>query len=87
MPQLYSQDSTEKTTLTYSTFQPGDTVWCVLFGQGRVTKIDPESAYQVRVRFKDDDCWYTADGKLHATMATRTLFFSPPVVTGETRRP
>ena len=61
-------------------FKVGQTVWCLLYGKGKVVKVDNTDAYPITVEFDNVDCQcYTYDGKYHV-YCTRTLFFSKPKI-------
>ena len=73
-------------------FRVGDTVWCLLNGEGQVisTKGHHRSDFKVEVQFKhtaEDETWcYTKDGKMNEGQ-NRTLFFSEPKVEASVTRP
>ena len=61
-------------------FKVGQEVWCLLYGKGKVVKVDNTDAYPITVEFDNVDCQcYTYDGKYHV-YCTRTLFFSKPKI-------
>ena len=61
-------------------FKVGQEVWCLLYGKGKVVKVDNTDAYPITVEFDNADCQcYTYDGKYHV-YCTRTLFFSKPKI-------
>ena len=61
-------------------FKVGQTVWCLLYGKGKVVKVDNTDAYPITVEFDNVGCQcYTYDGKYHVYY-TRTLFFSEPKI-------
>ncbi len=61
-------------------FKVGQEVWCLLYGKGKVVKVDNTDAYPITVEFDNVDCQcYTYDGKYHV-YCTRTLFFSEPKI-------
>ena len=61
-------------------FKVGQTVWCLLYGKGKVVKVDNTDAYPITVGFDNVGCQcYTYDGKYHVYY-TRTLFFSEPKI-------
>lgn len=62
-------------------FKVGQTVWCVIFGEGEVERVVSADPYPVQVYFEriDDTYWYTADGKPNE-YSNRTLFFSEPKI-------
>ena len=61
-------------------FKVGQTVWCLLYGKGKVVKVDNTDAYPITVEFDNVNCQcYTYDGKYHVYYA-RTLFFSEPKI-------
>lgn len=76
-------ESTEKP----STFMVGDTVWCVVHGQGVVQDIGRRCLiYPINVKLANGSVSsYTLDGKLY-THSNRTLFFSKPEVKGDVVR-
>lgn len=66
-------------------FEVGQEVWDVIFGKGEVVAYDEESdsAYPVKVRFKNGRVeTYTEKGKALKD-CKRSLFFSEPTVTAE----
>lgn len=68
-------------------FRVGDVVWCVLYGEGKVTDIFENCDFPVEVIFPDGYVvQYTADGQYN-TGANRTLFFSEPKVEASVTRP
>ena len=69
-------------------FQVGDTVWCVIYGEGKVTAVDAYGeCYPVNVRFPgDNNQCYTRDGKFHIE-SNRCLYFSEPKVEASITRP
>lgn len=69
-------------------FQAGDTVWCVIYGEGKVTAVDAYGGYYpVNVRFPgDNNQCYTRDGKFY-TEGNRCLYFSEPKVEASITRP
>ena len=61
-------------------FKVGQEVWCLLYGKGKVVKVDNTDAYPITVEFDNVGCQcYTYDGKYHV-YCTRTLFFSEPKI-------
>lgn len=67
-------------------FKVGQTVWCLLYGKGKVVVIDNnDPTYSVYVQFEESGelLWYTHDGK-YITLANRTLFHSEPQVIAAT---
>lgn len=84
------QESYKVANATQETkFRIGQTVWCLLYGKGKVVNISPEEAedaYPVLVEFEapEHDCVnYTSDGKYYSD-ANRTLFFSEPKIEAAT---
>lgn len=68
-------------------FRVGDIVWCVLYGEGKVTNIFEDCDFIVEVTFPDGDVVpYTSNGQ-YTTGANRTLFFSEPKVEASVTRP
>ena len=71
-------------------FKVGQTVWCLIFGQGVVVGVDDEDSlgsYCIDVKFKDDlSISYTSDGKLYAE-GNITLFPHPVEVIKATVKP
>ena len=61
-------------------FKKGQTVWCLIFGQGVVAEVDDEDSpgsYCIDVKFKDDlSISYTSDGKVYVE-GNVTLFPHP----------
>jgi hypothetical protein len=73
----------------YDDFRVGDTVYCVIFGEGVVRKIYNGDNYPVLVEFNYEECRqsYTLSGK-PSMSKPRTLFFTPPEVKpGSVKRP
>lgn len=72
-----------------SNFKVGQTVYCAMFGEGKVVEIHtPESTddiFTVGVKFKNMNSarWYTNEGKYYEEV-NRTLFFTKPEVQGAT---
>lgn len=71
-------------------FKVGDTVYCVLWGKGKVTYVeyvDENAHYPVEVNFERIvPMWYTLDGK-YSDDYPRTLFFSEPKIEASVTRP
>lgn len=73
-------------------FKKGQVVYCALRGKGVVkyiTGTQRETEYPVMVAFDGKnvpDTSYTKDGRV-MTMYPRTLFFSPPMIIGDTEPP
>ncbi len=68
-------------------FRVGDTVWCVLYGEGKVTYISEDCIYPIEVVFPDGDVrGYTSNGQ-YTEEANRTLFFSEPKIEASVTRP
>jgi hypothetical protein len=73
----------------YDDFRVGDTVYCVIFGEGVVKEIYNKCDYPVVVKFNYRECKqiYTLSGKPY-TGSSRALFFTPPEVKpGSVKRP
>lgn len=68
-----------------SNFKVGQTVYCVLFGEGVVEEIVDGATFPVYVNFggQNTSRSYTEDGK-YQTNYNRTLFFTKPEVQGAT---
>ena len=61
-------------------FNVGQTVWCLLYGKGKVVQVESQDAYPITVEFDNaDNQRYTYDGKYHV-YCPRTLFFSEPKI-------
>lgn len=56
-------------------FKVGDTVYCFLYGEGKVITLHGDSTY-LEVQFKNATGTYTIDGRL-TKERPRTLFFTP----------
>lgn len=73
-----------------SRFEVGDTVWCLVYGEGVIVSTDnDESRHPVRADFPGiglRNAAYTVDGKYHYK-GKRTLFFSEPKVEALTAKP
>ena len=71
-------------------FKVGQTVWCLIFGQGVVVGVDDEDSlgsYCIDVKFKDDlSISYTSDGKVYAE-GNITLFPHPVEVIKSVTKP
>lgn len=72
-------------------FKVGQTVWCLLYGEGVVISVKDESevAFPVAVKFDKElrKCAsYTSDGRYY-TDSERVLFFSEPKIEAETEPP
>ena len=71
-------------------FKVGQTVWCLIFGQGVVVGVDDEDSlgsYCIDVKFKDDlSISYTSDGKVYAE-GNVTLFPHPVEVIKSVTKP
>lgn len=81
-------DSNQADQADQHAFQAGDTVWCVIYGEGKVTAVDAYGEYYpVNVRFPgDNNQCYTRDGKFHIE-SNRCLYFSEPKVEASVTRP
>lgn len=61
-------------------FKVGQTVWCLIYGEGKVVQIKSRGAYHITVEFNNvDEQYYTHEGKYHVD-GNRTLFFSEPKI-------
>ena len=73
-------------------FSKGQTVWCLIYGQGVVTDVDNErtkETYSVFVKFQNYDelhISYTADGRFH-NQGNVTLFPYPVEVVKSVTKP
>ena len=71
-------------------FKVGQTVWCLIFGQGVVVGVDDEDSlgsYCIDVKFKDDlSISYTSDGKVYAE-GNVTLFPYPVEIVKAVTKP
>lgn len=69
-------------------FRVGDTVWCLIYGKGKVAFISESSdGYDVGVNFDNSGISaYTEDGR-YSPSSNRTLFFSEPKVEASVTRP
>jgi hypothetical protein len=71
--------------MSESIFKVGQTVYCLVFGRGKVVRIDENCShsYPVAVNFEmpgiDSHDFYTFDGKLRKA-GRRTLYFSEPEI-------
>jgi hypothetical protein len=71
--------------MSESIFKVGQTVYCLIFGRGKVVRIDENCShsYPVAVNFEmpgiDSHDFYTFDGKLRKA-GRRTLYFSEPKI-------
>lgn len=72
-------------------FKEGQTVWDVTYGVGVVSNVFNGNSHtppQVQVKFEEfsNTVWYNPNGtyQIGVGVINRTLFFSPPVVTGAT---
>lgn len=65
----------------------GQTVYDVMFGKGEVVDVseDVSRVYPILVQFGCIKRSYTLDGKYGTSNKNRSLFFSEPVVTGDTK--
>lgn len=71
-----------------SKFKIGQKVWCLLNGEGTVVSTNYGKSYPICVKFGDRmEDTYTEDGKMGLGHVTRCLYFSKPVVTGDTEPP
>lgn len=71
-----------------SGFKVGQKVWCLFRGEGTIITTRWRDSYPIRVKFADETfCTYTIDGRLYKAHLTRCLYFSKPVVTGDTEPP
>lgn len=64
-------------------FKVGQTVWCILNGEGKVVSLNYDSEYPVTVLFNETEDSYTIDGKI-LTEKNRALFFSEPQIIADT---
>jgi len=72
------------TTAQPDEFQVGDTVWCIVYGKGKVTNVTDKL---VRVEYPGTlTIFYTSDGRLGKTSG-RVLFFSEPKIEAAVTRP
>ena len=71
-----------------SIFKEGQTVWCLIYGKGKVEQVDYYfTTYPVGVVFDNEkEGSYTKDGRFDLSSA-RTLFFSEPKVEALTEAP
>ena len=61
-------------------FKVGQTVWCVLLGEGKIADIDNDCVHPVCVEFDNGkEACYTLGGK-YSKEFNRTLFFSEPKI-------
>ena len=73
-------------------FNEGQTVWCLIYGQGVVTDVDSErtvETYSVFVKFQDNEdliISYTMEGKFH-NQGNITLFPHPVEVIKSVTKP
>lgn len=68
-------------------FREGDTVWCVLYGEGKVRHISEDYVYPIEVVFSDGGVvLYTSNGQ-YSKDANRALFFSEPKIEASVTRP
>lgn len=72
-----------------SDFKVGQKVWCLLNGEGTVVSTNNGGqSYPILVKFADNmEDTYTEDGKMGVGHVDRCLYFSKPVVTGDTEPP
>ena len=61
-------------------FKEGQTVWCLIYGKGKVEKVDTSNSFPVIVVFDNgEEEGYSYTGKMWMK-ANRSLFFSEPKV-------
>lgn len=68
-------------------FRVGQTVYDAAYGKGKVVEVKTSGAFPIGVEFessRDGVGYFTADGKV-LPESQRTLFFSPPTVSGATK--
>lgn len=67
-----------------SNFKVGQTVYCVLFGEGVVSSINLEDLYPIEVEFGVENYRYYTEEGSYIYEAGRTLFFTNPEIQGAT---
>ena len=68
-------------------FRVGQTVYDAAYGKGKVVEVKSSGSFPIGVEFessRDGVGYFTADGKV-LPESQRTLFFSPPTVSGATK--
>lgn len=77
-----------KNETTADKFKVGDTVWCLVYGEGMVTTVytSEYSKYPIKVEFGQRTENYTLDGRLLIN-GNRTLFFSEPKIEASVTSP